>query len=130
METLNHIIIYNVVFNSISNYRIYSLCCMTNNVQMAMLHLNMNYICNKLLLCCALNPTKHQKTTKLNPNTLWMKQNYKKTTNIDYYFFLPSMNHFKFIEIQYNYQLLWHTPKFFDGFDCESKGENSGRKNN
>jgi len=28
------------------------------------------------LLC--LEPYKHQKTTKLNPNTHWMKQNYRK----------------------------------------------------
>jgi hypothetical protein len=34
----------------------------------------------------------HAKITKLNPNTPWMKQNYNKTTNIDYYYFLPSMN--------------------------------------
>jgi hypothetical protein len=42
------------------------------------------------LLCH--EPYKHPKTTKLNPNTPWMKQNYKKTINIDYYSFLPSMN--------------------------------------
>jgi hypothetical protein len=35
-----------------------------------------------------------------------MKHNFKKTTNIDYYIFLPSMNHSKFMEIQYNCQLL------------------------
>jgi hypothetical protein len=35
-----------------------------------------------------------------------MKQICKKTTNIDYYFFLPSMNRFRFMEIKYNYQLL------------------------
>jgi hypothetical protein len=44
-------------------------------------------------------PYKHPKTTKLNPNTPWMKQNYKKTINIDYYYFLPSMNHHRFMEI-------------------------------
>jgi hypothetical protein len=104
METLNHIIIYNVVFRSVSIYYIHSTCCMTSNVQMAMLHFNMNCICNKLLLCCALNPTKHPKTTKLNPNTPWMKQNYKKTTNIDCFYYLPSMNHFRFMEIQYSCQ--------------------------
>jgi hypothetical protein len=31
-----------------------------------------------------------------------MKQNYKKTTNIDYYYYLPSINHFKFMEITYH----------------------------
>jgi hypothetical protein len=40
-------------------------------------------------------PYKHPKTTKLNPNTPWMKQNYKKTTNIEYYCFLLSMNHYR-----------------------------------
>jgi hypothetical protein len=55
IETLNHITIYNVVFNLVSNYRLCSFCCMTNNVQMATLHLNMNYNCNKLFLYCALN---------------------------------------------------------------------------
>jgi hypothetical protein len=35
-------------------------------------------------------PYKHPKTTKLNTNTPWMKENYKRTTNIDYYFsYLP-----------------------------------------
>jgi hypothetical protein len=49
------------------------------------------------LLCP--KPYKDPKTTKLNPNTLWMKQNYKKTIiNIDYYFFLPFMNHSRFME--------------------------------
>jgi hypothetical protein len=37
------------------------------------------------LLCP--KPYKHPKTTKLNPNTPWMKQNYEKTKNIDYYLF-------------------------------------------
>jgi hypothetical protein len=46
-------------------------------------------------------PCKHPKTTKLNPNTPWMKQNYKIIINIDYYCFLPSMNHFRFMDIQY-----------------------------
>ncbi len=30
-----------------------------------------------------------------------MKQNYKKTININYYCFLPSLNHSKFMEIQF-----------------------------
>ncbi len=50
------------------------------------------------LLC--FKPYIHAETTKLNPNTPWMKQNYKKTINIDYYL-LPSMNRFRFMEIQY-----------------------------
>jgi hypothetical protein len=49
------------------------------------------------LLCH--EPYKLPKTTKLNLNTPWMKQNYKKIINIDYYYFLPSMNHSKFMEI-------------------------------
>ncbi len=61
METLNHIIIYNLVFSSVRNYCIYSCCYMTNNVQMATLHLNLNYICNKLFLCCALSFINTQK---------------------------------------------------------------------
>ncbi len=51
-------------------------------------------------------PNKHPKTTKLNPNTFWMKQSYKKTINIDYYYFLPSMNHFRFMEIQYIFNFI------------------------
>ncbi len=58
-----------------------------------------------LLLLCP-KPYKHPKTTKLNFNTPWMNQIYKKTTNIDYYFFLPSMKHSRFMEVQYNCQLL------------------------
>jgi hypothetical protein len=42
-------------------------------------------------------PYKHPKTTKLNPNTPWMKYN-KKIINIAYYCFLPSMNHSKFMK--------------------------------
>jgi hypothetical protein len=44
-------------------------------------------------------PYKHPKTTKLNPNTPWMKCN-RKTINIAYYCFLPSMNHSRFMKIQ------------------------------
>ncbi len=38
-----------------------------------------------------------------------MKQNYKKTINIYYYYFLPSMNHFRFMRIQYICQLFCPT---------------------
>jgi hypothetical protein len=44
-----------------------------------------------LRLLCP-EPYKHVKTTKLNPNTPWMKQNYKKKKNIDYYYYSTSMN--------------------------------------
>jgi len=54
-KTLNHIIIYNLVFSSISSCCICSLCYMTSNVQMVALHLNLNCISNKLFLCYALN---------------------------------------------------------------------------
>jgi hypothetical protein len=63
METLNHITIYNVVFNSVSNYHLYNHCCMTSNVQMATLHFNINYSYNKVLFCCALNLINTQKPT-------------------------------------------------------------------
>jgi hypothetical protein len=43
-------------------------------------------------------PYKHPKITKLNRNTPWMKYN-KKTINIAYYCFLPSMNHSRFMKI-------------------------------
>jgi hypothetical protein len=43
-----------------------------------------------LLLCPKLY--EHAKTIKLHVNTPWIKQNYNKTTNIDYYYFLPCMN--------------------------------------
>ncbi len=56
MKTLNHIIIYNPMFSSVSSFCIYSPCCMTSNVQMVALHFNVNYICNKLFFSCALNP--------------------------------------------------------------------------
>jgi len=36
---------------------------------MATLYFNLNCICNKLFLCCALNPINIKKTTKLNLNT-------------------------------------------------------------
>ncbi len=78
-----------------------------------MLHLSLNYICNKLFLCCALNLISTQKSLNQTVGTRSMKQNYKKTTNNDYYFFLPSMNHFIFMEIQYIYQLL--CPIYFSG---------------
>jgi len=106
VETLNHIIIYNFVFSSINNYCICNLYYMMNNVQMVTLHFNLNYICNNLFFCYALNLINTQKTTKLNLNTPWMAQKYKKTINIDYYCFLPSMNHSRFKEIQYMCQLL------------------------
>ncbi len=99
MKTLNHIIIYNPGFSSVNNYYICSPCCMTSNVQMMALHLNMDYICNKFFFLLFPKPYKHPETSKLNLNTLWMKQNYKKTINIDYYYFLPSMNHSRFMEI-------------------------------
>jgi hypothetical protein len=86
MEILNHIIIYNVVFSLVSSYCFYSLCCMMSNVQMAMLHLNMNYICIKLFLCCALNPINTQKPPNKPQNTLDERKLLKKTINIDYYF--------------------------------------------
>ncbi len=70
------------------------------------------YLQQTLPLLC-LKPYKHPKTTKSNPDMLSMKQNYKKTTNNDYYFFLPCMNHFRFMEIQYIFQLL--CPICFNG---------------
>jgi hypothetical protein len=60
-----------------------------------------------------LEPYNHPKTTKLNPNTPWMKKIIKKK-NIDYCCFLPSMNHFRFMEIQYKCQLF--CPTYFIGF--------------
>jgi hypothetical protein len=48
-----------------------------------------------------LSPEPYKHLKNLYPNTPWMKQNYKKTININYYYFLPSMNHFRFMEIQY-----------------------------
>jgi hypothetical protein len=109
MKILNHINIYNLVFSSVSNCCICCPCCMTNNVEMAALHFNLNYICNKFFLCCLLNPINIKKTTKLNPNTPWMKQNYKKTIKINYYCFLPFMNHSRFMKIQYICQLFCPT---------------------
>jgi hypothetical protein len=55
MKTVNHINIYNLMFSLVSNYYICSPCYMTSNVEMVTLHLNLNYICNKLFLCCLLN---------------------------------------------------------------------------
>ncbi len=55
MKTLNHIIIYNPIFNLVSN------CCMMNNVYMAVLHFNLNCILTKLFLCCLLNFINTQK---------------------------------------------------------------------
>jgi hypothetical protein len=86
METLNHIIIYNVMFSLVNIYCFYNLCYMTSNVQMAMLHFNMNYICIKLFLCFALNPINTQKPQNKPQHTLDETKLYKKTTNIDYYF--------------------------------------------
>jgi hypothetical protein len=53
-------------------------------------------------------PYKHPKTTKLNPNTPWMKCN-KKIINIAFYCFLPSMNHSRFMKIQNICQLFCPT---------------------
>jgi hypothetical protein len=55
----------------------------------------------------SLQPYKHTKTTKLNHNRPWMKQNYKKIINIYYYYFLPPMNHYRFMKIQYICQLFY-----------------------
>ncbi len=55
METLNHIIIYNLVFSSINN------CYMTSSLQMAALHFNLNCICNRLFIFSAMNPIDTQK---------------------------------------------------------------------
>jgi hypothetical protein len=63
-ETLNRIITYNVMFNLINNYRICSLYCMKNSVQMATLNFNMNCSCNKLFFYCALNLINTQKSPK------------------------------------------------------------------
>jgi hypothetical protein len=56
------------------------------------------------LLCP--EPYKHLKTTKLNPRHTFEETKLLKKKNNDYYVFLPSMNHFRFMEIQYIYQLL------------------------
>ncbi len=48
----------------------------------------------------SLQPYKHPKTTKLNPNTPWMKHNYKNIINIDYYCFLSSINNIKFMKMK------------------------------
>ncbi len=61
LETLNHIIIYNLVFSLVSSCCICSPSYMTSNVQMVALHLNLNCICNKLFLCYVLNPINIQK---------------------------------------------------------------------
>jgi hypothetical protein len=61
VETLFHIIIYSLVFSSIKSCSICNPCCMKSSVQIAMLHLNLNCICNKLFFCCALNPINTQK---------------------------------------------------------------------
>ncbi len=53
-------------------------------------------------------PYKHPKITKLNRNTPWMKYN-KRTINIAYYSFLPSMNHSRFMKIQNICQLFCPT---------------------
>jgi len=104
VKTLNHIKIYNPVFNLVNNCCICSPCCMMSSVEMAALHLNMNYICNKLFIYCLLNLINTQ-NHQIRPYTPWMKQNYKKIINIDYYCFLPSMNHFRLMKIQYICQL-------------------------
>ncbi len=99
MENLNHIIIYNGVFSLLSSC-VCNPCNMTSSVHMAInvtFQLELHLQQTLPLLC--LEPYKHPKTTKLNPNTPSMKQNYKKITNIDYYFFLLSMKHSRFMEI-------------------------------
>ncbi len=60
-KTLNHIIIYNLVFNSVNNWCICNPCYMMNDVEMVALHLNLNYICNKFFFCCFLNFINTQK---------------------------------------------------------------------
>ncbi len=87
METLNHIIIYNLVFSLVSNCCICSPCYMLNIVQMAMLHFNLNYICNKLFLCCFLNLINTQKPPNGTLTHLGWKKN-KIIIIIDYYCFL------------------------------------------
>ncbi len=61
------------------------------------------------LLVFGPEPYKHPKTTKLNPNTPWMKCNKKTTINIAYDCFLPSMNHSRFMKIQNSCQLFSST---------------------
>ncbi len=61
METVNHIIIYNLVFNLVRSCYICSPYYMTSNVQMAMLHFSLNYICNNFFLYCAMNLINTQK---------------------------------------------------------------------
>jgi len=100
VETLNHIIIYNLLLNLVSNCYIYNPFCMMSTVHMATLHLNLNYICNKLFFCYFLNPINTQKTPNLTLTHLgWNKIITKKN------YFLPSMNQFRFMEIQYICQL-------------------------
>jgi hypothetical protein len=60
-KTLNHITIYNVMFNFVNNLCICNPCYMTTNEQIAALHFNMNYICNIFFFCCVLNPISTQK---------------------------------------------------------------------
>ncbi len=43
METLNHIIIYNLVFSLVNNCCICNPCCMTNNVEMPTLCRNLSF---------------------------------------------------------------------------------------
>jgi hypothetical protein len=76
MKTLNHINIYNLVFSSVRNYCISSLCCMTSNVENGDVASQLELHLLQTLPLLSFQPYKHSKTTKLNPNTLWMKQNY------------------------------------------------------
>jgi len=58
-KTLNHITIYNVMFSSISNYHPcnpYNMMRSDDNIASWL-----NYNCNKVFLCCALNLIKNQK---------------------------------------------------------------------
>jgi hypothetical protein len=104
VETLKHIIIYNPVFSLVNNCYIYNPCCMMSTVHMATLHLNLNYICNKLFFCYFLNPINTQKPPNLTLTHLgWNKIIIKKKHWL--YCFLPSMNQFRFMEIQYICQL-------------------------
>jgi len=54
---------------------------------------------------------------KLNPNTPWMKQNYKKTININYYYYLPSMNHILIHGNPIHLSTLLSQPHFWE--ECE-----------
>ncbi len=101
------------MFSSVCNCCIYSLCCMTSSVQMVAftngsVASQPELQLQQTLLVFGPEPYKHPKTTKLNPNTPWMKCN-KNRINIVYYCFLPSMNHSRFMKIQNICQLFCPT---------------------